>query len=91
MLRIRLRRVGRKKAPSYRVVVADSRAPRDGKYIEMLGVYDPKTEPATFDVNAEKVREWMRKGAQPSESVERLLRSAGVLDNEGQKAASTAS
>lgn len=91
MLRIRLRRVGRKKAPSYRVVVADSRAPRDGKYIEMLGVYDPKTEPATFDVNAEKVREWMRKGAQPSESVERLLRSAGVLDNESQKAASTAS
>ena len=79
MLRIRLRRVGKKKAPAYRIVVADSRSPRDGKFIEVLGLYDPLTEPVTVNVNADKVREWVSKGAQPSEPVERLMRNAGVL------------
>jgi small subunit ribosomal protein S16 len=79
MLRIRLRRVGKKKAPAYRIVVADSRSPRDGKFIEVLGLYDPLTEPVTVNVDAEKVREWVGRGAQPSEPVERLMRNAGVL------------
>lgn len=82
MLRIRLRRVGKKKAPAYRIVVADSRAPRDGKFIEVLGLYDPLTEPVTVNVNAEKLREWVGKGAQPSEPVARLMRNAGVLPGE---------
>ena len=79
MLRIRLRRVGKKKAPAYRIVVADSRSPRDGKFIEVLGLYDPLTDPVTVNVDAEKVRNWVGKGAQPSETVERLMRNAGVL------------
>ena len=81
MLRIRLRRTGKKKKPSYRIVVADSRAPRDGAFVEILGIYDPLTEPATVTVDAEKVRDWIRKGAQPSESVEKLLRRAGALES----------
>jgi small subunit ribosomal protein S16 len=80
LLRIRLRRVGKKKAPAYRIVVADSRAPRDGAFIEVLGLYDPLTEPLTVEVDADKVRDWMRKGAQPSEKVGYLLRKAGVLE-----------
>ena len=80
MLRIRLRRVGKKKAPAYRIVVADSRAPRDGAFVEIIGVYDPLTEPSTVNVDAEKVHDWMRKGAQPSETVARLLKKAGVLE-----------
>lgn len=80
MLRIRLRRVGKKKAPAYRIVVADSRAPRDGAFVEILGLYDPLTDPSTVTVDADKVRDWMRKGAQPSEKVGYLLRKAGVLD-----------
>jgi small subunit ribosomal protein S16 len=81
LLRIRLRRTGKKKKPSYRIVVADSRAPRDGAFVEILGIYDPLTEPATVTVDAEKVRDWIRKGAQPSESVEKLLRRAGALES----------
>ena len=79
MLRIRLRRVGKKKAPAYRIVVADSRAPRDGKFVEILGLYDPLTEPVTVTVNGDRVREWVGKGAQPSDTVARLMRNAGVL------------
>ncbi len=74
MLRIRLRRVGAKKHPSYRIVVADSRAPRDGSYVEQVGFYDPMTDPPTVVLDDEKVQDWIRKGAQPSEPVARFIR-----------------
>ncbi|MEE2700558.1 MAG: 30S ribosomal protein S16 [Chloroflexota bacterium] len=74
MLRIRLRRVGAKKQPSYRVVVADSRAPRDGAYIEMVGHYNPMTDPPTVVLDEAKIEDWIKKGAQPSEPVQQLLR-----------------
>ncbi len=73
-VRMRLTRVGSKKNPIYRVVVADSRSPRDGKFIEILGRYNPQTEPSTIELNEEKVREWLSKGAQPSNSVAKLLK-----------------
>jgi small subunit ribosomal protein S16 len=79
LLRIRLRRVGKKKAPSYRIVVADSRSPRDGRFVEVVGHYDPLTDPATVTVDEARVRDWMSKGAQPSDTVTRLLRKQGVL------------
>jgi small subunit ribosomal protein S16 len=79
MLRIRLRRTGKKKQPSYRVVVADSRAPRDGAFVETIGLYDPLTDPPTIRIDGEKARDWMAKGAQPSETVVKLLRRQGVL------------
>ena len=78
MLKIRLARVGKKKAPSYRVVIADARAPRDGRYVEIVGHYNPRTEPTTFEVDADKVRDWLSKGAQPTERVEKLLNSKGI-------------
>ncbi len=78
MLRIRLRRMGSKNRPFYRIVVADARAPRNGEYVDMVGIYDPLTEPFTLRVDADKVREWLRKGAQPTETVARLLVRAGV-------------
>jgi len=78
LLKIRLARVGKKKAPSYRVVVADARAPRDGRYVEIVGNYNPRTEPSTFEVDADKVRDWLSKGAQPTERVEKLLANAGI-------------
>ncbi len=74
MLRIRLRRVGAKKHPSYRIVVADSRSPRDGSFVDQVGHYDPMTDPPTIVLNEEKVQEWMRKGAQPSDPVAQILR-----------------
>jgi small subunit ribosomal protein S16 len=77
--RIRLTRVGATKQPTYRVVVADSRQPRDGRAIEILGHYNPRTEPVEFSVDVEKTKSWIAKGALPTETVERLLRSAGVL------------
>jgi len=80
LLRIRLRRVGKKKAPAYRIVVADSRAPRDGRFVEVVGHYDPLTDPATVTLDQDKVRAWMAKGAQPSDTVVRLLRREGVLE-----------
>ena len=80
MLRIRLRRVGAKKQPSYRVVVADQRAPRDGKFVEIIGHYNPRTEPITFHIEEERALYWLGEGAQPSEPVERLLRKGGTLD-----------
>jgi small subunit ribosomal protein S16 len=73
-VRMRLTRVGSKKNPIYRVVVADSRSPRDGKFIEIVGRYNPQTEPSTIELDEDKVRDWLGKGAQPSNSVARLLK-----------------
>ncbi len=78
MLKIRLRRTGAKKQPSYRIVVAEASAPRDGASVEVLGHYNPLTDPATFQVDADKTREWLRRGAQPTERVARLLAKSGV-------------
>jgi small subunit ribosomal protein S16 len=77
--RIRLRRTGRRHQPTYRIVVTDKRAPRDGKFIETLGHYNPRTEPATLEVNAEKARDWLSRGATPSETVRSLFKKAGVF------------
>lgn len=79
MLKIRLARVGKKKQPAYRVVVADARAPRDGAYVEIIGHYNPRTEPSTFVIDHDKVRDWMHKGAQPTERIHRLLANEGIL------------
>lgn len=80
MLRIRLRRMGAKKQPSYRVVVADIRSARDGRFIDHLGRYDPMTDPPTLEIDEEKTLKWLRNGAQPSESMSRLLRGLGTLE-----------
>ena len=77
-VKIRLRRMGAKKAPFYRVVVADSRYPRDGRFIEELGTYNPLTSPSEFKVDAEKVQAWIRHGAQPTDTVKALLKKAGM-------------
>ena len=79
MLRIRLRRVGGKKQPSYRMVVAESTSPRDGKFVEIVGFYNPRTEPETITVKEERVLYWLSVGAQPSDSLTRLLKKAGTL------------
>ena len=79
MVKIRLRRVGAKKAPFYRIVVADSRSPRDGRCIEEIGTYNPLTTPATITVDAEKAQTWIKNGAQPTDTVRGLLKNAGVL------------
>lgn len=79
MVKIRLRRMGAKKAPFYRIVVADSRYPRDGRFIEQLGTYNPLTEPAEIKIDAERAQEWIKTGAQPTETVKRLLKQANVL------------
>lgn len=78
-VKIRMQRNGRHKLASYRIVVADSRYPRDGRFIEILGHYDPTTNPATFKLDAEKAYEWLKKGAQPSDTVKTLLSKTGVL------------
>jgi small subunit ribosomal protein S16 len=78
MLRIRLRRVGKKKQPQYRLVVADSAAPRDGAFVETIGTYNPLTNPATITVNEAKAREWLAKGAIPSERANKILFSLGI-------------
>ena len=78
MLRIRLWRMGKKHQPSYRIVVMDSRSPRDGGYIEQLGLYNPRTEPATVEIDTEKASKWIKNGAQPSEPVSRMLRNLGI-------------
>lgn len=80
MLKIRLKRVGARKQPSYRVVVADSRAARDGRFVEKIGHYNPRTEPATIEIDEERVLMWIRRGAQPSESVARILKGLGTLE-----------
>jgi small subunit ribosomal protein S16 len=79
-VKIRLMRMGKKKQPTYRVVVADGRSPRDGRYIEILGQYRPREEPSFFSVDDEKVLGWLRQGAQPSDQVHRLLVGAGIWE-----------
>ena len=79
MVKIRLRRMGAKKAPFYRIVVADARSPRDGRCIEEIGTYNPLTNPATIAVDAEKAQAWIKNGAQPTDTVRTLLKNAGVL------------
>ena len=79
MVRIRLRRVGAKKHPFYRIVVADQRAARDGSFIEQIGTYDPFPDPPEIKIDEEKVNAWIKKGAQPSESVVSLLQTKGIL------------
>ena len=78
MVKIRLRRMGAKKAPFYRIVVADSRYPRDGRFIEEIGYYNPMTAPAEVNVNGERAKYWLGVGAQPTQTVKTLLRNAGV-------------
>lgn len=78
MVKLRLRRMGAKKRPSYRIVAADSRSPRDGAFIESVGFYDPITEPATIKVDLDRARHWLSVGAQPTETVNSLLKKAGV-------------
>lgn len=80
MVRLRLRRVGSKFQPSYRIVAADSESPRDGRFLEILGHYNPRTEPSTIELDEARIYEWMSKGAQPSESVVRVFRSIGLMD-----------
>ncbi|MBI6875024.1 30S ribosomal protein S16 [Clostridium aciditolerans] len=77
-VKIRLRRMGAKKAPFYRIVVADSRSPRDGRFVEEIGYYNPITEPATIKVDEEKAAEWLKNGAQPTEIVKKLFVRAGL-------------
>lgn len=79
-VKIRLRRMGAKKAPFYRVVVADSRSPRDGKFIEELGYYNPITEPAEIKIDAEKAKKWLQNGAQPSDTVRSLFKKSGIIE-----------
>ncbi|MBI2886437.1 MAG: 30S ribosomal protein S16 [Chloroflexi bacterium] len=83
MVKIRLRRVGATKKPQYRIVAADSRSPRDGRFIEILGHYNPLTEPATVVVKGERVEHWLRHGAQPTDVVARLLRTVGTASASG--------
>ena len=77
-VKIRLRRMGKKKAPFYRVVVADARAPRDGRFIEEIGTYDPNQEPSVFKFDEEKAKKWLANGAQPTDVVARLFKQAGI-------------
>ena len=77
-VKIRLRRMGQKKAPYYRIVVADSRSPRDGRCIEEIGTYDPNTDPSTYKIDEEKAKKWLANGAQPTEVVGKLFKLAGI-------------
>ena len=77
-VKLRLTRVGSKKNPIYRVVAADSRSPRDGKFLEIVGRYNPQTDPSTIDLDDEKIREWLGKGAQPTEAVAHLIKVKGI-------------
>jgi small subunit ribosomal protein S16 len=80
MVRIRLRRVGAKRQPSYRVVAADKESPRDGRFLEILGFYNPRTHPATIQLKEDRIYDWLDKGAQPSDSAQRVLGSAGLME-----------
>ena len=77
-VKIRLRRMGQKKAPFYRIIVADSKSPRDGRFIEEIGTYNPNTDPSTFNVNEEAAKKWLANGAQPTEVVAKLFKVAGI-------------
>ena len=79
-VKLRLMRMGKKKQPTYRVVVADERSPRDGRFIEMIGTYEPRAEPSRISLDNDKAVAWLRKGAQPSEPVEKLLKISGAWD-----------
>ena len=79
-VKMRLRRMGAKKAPFYRVIVADSRSPRDGRFIEEVGYYNPLTNPADIKIDAEKAKKWLANGAQPTETVKSLLKKSGIVD-----------
>ncbi len=79
-VKIRLKRTGMKKAPSYRVVIADARSPRDGRIIENIGWYNPRVEPSAININEERALSWLKNGAQPTESVASLLKRVGILD-----------
>ena len=83
MVRIRLRRMGAKKKPFYRIVVADKRSPRDGRFIETIGTYNPLTEPETVTLQVDRAAHWLSVGAQPTEAVARLLRNHNLLDENG--------
>ncbi|MBR3825161.1 MAG: 30S ribosomal protein S16 [Lachnospiraceae bacterium] len=78
-VKIRLRRMGQKKAPFYRIIVADSRSPRDGRFIAEIGTYDPNTDPSTFKINEEEAKKWLANGAQPTEVVNKLFKVAGIV------------
>lgn len=78
MVKIRLTRIGKKKAPLYRIVVADSRSPRDGRFIEEIGTYDPKQDPSVFKIDEEAAKKWLNNGAQPTAEVAKLLKIAGI-------------
>lgn len=80
MVRIRLRRIGLKGQPTYRIVAAEKEAPRDGRFLEILGVYNPRTNPATIKLKEDRVYHWMKNGAQPSESVVQIFKTAGTLE-----------
>ena len=77
-VKIRLRRMGQKKAPFYRIIVADSRSPRDGRFIEEIGTYDPNNDPSTYTVNEELAKKWLASGAQPTEVVSKIFKLAGI-------------
>ena len=77
-VKIRLRRMGQKKAPFYRIIVADSRSPRDGRFIEEIGTYDPNNDPSTYNVNEELAKMWLASGAQPTEVVSKIFKLAGI-------------
>ena len=77
-VKIRLRRMGQKKAPFYRIIVADSRSPRDGRFIEEIGTYDPNNDPSTYNVNEELAKKWLANGAQPTETVAKIFKLAGI-------------
>ena len=78
-VKIRLRRMGQKKAPFYRIIVADSRSPRDGRFIEEIGTYDPSTDPSTFKVDVEAAKKWLANGAQPTDTVSKIFKQAGIV------------
>jgi small subunit ribosomal protein S16 len=80
MVRIRLRRIGLKGQPTYRIVAADKESPRDGRFLEILGFYNPRTQPATIHIKEDRAFHWMKNGALPSESVEQVFKSAGIMD-----------
>lgn len=80
MVKIRLKRMGANKKPFYRVIVADSRAPRDGKFIEEIGNYNPLTDPATINIDGEKAKKWLGNGAQPTETVRALFKKSGIIE-----------
>ena len=79
MVKIRLRRMGKKKQPTYRIVVADDRSPRDGRFIENIGTYNPRTEPATVVIKEDRLTDWISKGAQPTDSIRKVLTASGHM------------